>query len=152
MFSTKLNVLILPQSPNVFEACKKYDRESGSAPILNSIFVTGKISDVKDAPVMEEPKYVKEIIHRLSALGSSHPLSEYVVKLESKVAESEKAISSYDAIAKEVAALKVLEEISKRKLREQYRLNYLHAEERLGKKMPNCFSRLSGKQPNLLML
>lgn len=119
---------------NVFEACKKYDRESGSAPILNSIFITGKLSDIKDAAVMEEPKHVRELMQRLRALGTTHPLYEFVAKLDTKAAESEKAIEAYDAIAKEIALLKVQEEIAQRKLREQYRLNYLHAEEKLGKK------------------
>jgi hypothetical protein len=121
-------------------ACKRFERESGSAPILNSIFITGKLSDIKDAAVMEEPKHVRELMQRLKALGSTHPLNEFVTRLDTKAAESEKAIEAYDAIAAEIALLNVQEEIAKRKLREQYHLNYLHAEEMLGKKLPNFFS------------
>jgi hypothetical protein len=119
---------------NTFEACKRYDRESGNAPVLNTIFITGRLSDVKDAPMMEEPKYVAELIDRIKVLGAEHPLAAVLPILETKIAESKKAIEKYDAINKEVSSLKVQEEIAKRKLREQYRLNYLHAQERLGKK------------------
>lgn len=119
---------------NTFEACKKCDRESGKTPVLDTIFLTGRLSDVKDAPVMEEPKYVEEMVERIKVLGAEHPLAELITKLESKVAESRKAIEQHDAITKEIAALTVQEEIAKRKLREQYRLNYLHAQEQLGKK------------------
>jgi hypothetical protein len=42
-------------------------------------------------------------------------------------------IKAYDSLGNELGSLKVLEEIAQRKLREQYSLNYLHAQEKLGK-------------------
>jgi hypothetical protein len=119
---------------NVFEACKRLDRETGSAPILPKIFPTERVSDIKEAPLMQEPLVVKKLIERIQALGADHPLAAAVAALQQKVAQSEKAIADYDKLNEEVALLTVQEEIAQRKVRDQYRLNYLHAQERLGKR------------------
>lgn len=118
---------------NLFDDCKKFDRESGSAPILTRIFPTGRISDIKEAPLMQEPVYARELLQRISALGPNHTLASHLPALEEKIAASEKAIGIYDTIVKEHAMLTVQEDIAQRKLRDQYQLNYLHAMEKLGK-------------------
>lgn len=121
------------EAENIFEACCKYDRESGSAPILKQVFPTGRLGDIKNAPLMQEPKYAQELLERLKALGPSHPLATFIPALQEKIAASESAVAAYDALAKEVATLVVQEEIAQRKVRDQYQLNYLHAQEKLGK-------------------
>jgi hypothetical protein len=118
---------------NTFEACKKYDRESGTVPIMASVFPTGRLSDIKDAPVMQEPGYAKELLERIKVLGSTHPVAANIPSLEAKITASENAITAYDTLGNEVALLSVQEEIAQRKLRDQYQLNYLHAMEKLGK-------------------
>jgi hypothetical protein len=112
-----------------FQACTKIDRESGAAPILPAMYPTKRISDVKDAPLMQEPLMVKELIQRTRPYPQ---LANIVLELEAKVAESEKAIAAYDKLGEELALCAVREETAKRNLRDQYRLNYLHAQERLG--------------------
>jgi hypothetical protein len=118
---------------NVFEACRKFDRESGSEPILTKVFPTGRVSDVKEAPRVQEPLVVRRLIERLQALGAEHPLAAVIVPLQARVAESEKALADYDKLGEELALATVQEEIAQRRLRDQYRLNYLHAQEKFGK-------------------
>jgi hypothetical protein len=132
---------------NLFEECKRFDRQSGKAPVLTLVFPSGKISDIKDAPVMQEPAFVKELIERLKALGTDHPLTAAIPLLDQKVSESEQAIADYDTLGIELKKSEIQEEIAQRKLRDQYRLNYLHAEERLGKKNAELFFPVIFKAP-----
>jgi hypothetical protein len=120
------------EAQNVFEGCNKIDRESGSFPILKKIFLTGRITDIKEAPLMQEPLIVKELIERMYSLGPTHPIAAYIPGIAAKAAESEKAIAEYDKQCEELALLKAREQIAKRNLRDQYRFNYLHAQEKLG--------------------
>jgi hypothetical protein len=119
---------------NLFEACNKIDRETGTAPLLPRLFPTGRVSDIKEAPLMQEPLFVKQLIERLLALGAEHPLAEFIPVLQAKVAQSEQAIAAYDKLNEEIALLAAAEDVAQRKLRDQYRLNYLHALEKLGKR------------------
>jgi hypothetical protein len=118
---------------NVFEACKKFDRESGSAPILTAVFPDGRFSDIKEAPLMLEPGYARQLLETVKSLGPAHPLAPTTVPLESKITASDFAIAAYETIKDEHALLVVQEEIAQQKLRDQYHLNYLHAQEKLGK-------------------
>ena len=119
---------------NIFATCTRIDRESGSAPILTKIFPTGRVSDIKHAPLMQEPLMVKRLIERIQALGPQHPLTSSITGLQAKVTECDKAIATFDKLCEELAICNVQEEIAQRKLRDQYRLNYLHAEENLGQR------------------
>jgi hypothetical protein len=64
---------------------------------------------------------------------STHILAAFIPALEEKIIVSEKAIEAYDNIGKELAMIGIQEEIVQRKLRDQYQLNILHAQEKLGK-------------------
>ena len=121
------------EEQKVYDTCARIDRESGSAPILSKIFPTGRVSDIKEAPLMQEPLVVKRLIERIQALGPQHPLTSSITGLQAKVTECDKIIATFDKLSEELAICKVQEDIAQRKLRDQYRLNYLHAQENLGK-------------------
>ncbi len=112
---------------NIFDACKKYDREHPTARVLMTIFPEGKFGDLINLPVEEEPETLDNLVLRLQSLGEEHSLYKEADILMASIENSKALVTAVKNAAKEEKIAAVEEAMAQAALRNQYEKNYLQA-------------------------
>jgi len=128
----------------LFEKSKQYDRENPGRPVLNQIFTDGKLSTIIYAPYESEPDLAGQMLSRLAALGTDHPLSEQSTIIKADIDKCKAALTTYHDSIKLQKDAEAAEEISKSNLRRQYEFDYLDMVKEFGKNSANRFFPVIG--------
>lgn len=121
---------------DLYEACKKYDRDHPGIPVTTLLFPDG-ISTVIYAPLETEPTLIEKLILGLQSLGGEHPLFAHIPILQDTLIHINQAISELKAAITSEKMAEGLEAIAKMNLTRQYEQNIYAAGSKFGKAFAN---------------
>lgn len=121
---------------DLYEGCKKYDRDNPGIPVTALLFPDG-VSPVIYAPIETEPTLVEKLILGLQSLGEAHPLGAHVAALQGALTQINAAFSELKAAITAEKMAEGLEAIAKMNLTRQYEQNIYAAGSKFGKAFAN---------------
>jgi hypothetical protein len=117
----------------VFRRCEEHDRTMPTESVMPRVFPEGKFGHIVNMNMQQQPDTVESLAMRIEDLGKEHTLFPLAAELRKQVANSRKAIKTYEEAVKQLKTADAEEEIAKATLRRQYENNYLDARKQLGK-------------------
>ena len=121
---------------DLFEACKKFERDNPGQLVTSLLFPDG-LSSIIYAPLESEPGDVERLMIGIGNLGEGHLLAAHISLLQLAVDECKAALAEMKEALKAVKTAEAFEDISKMNLSRQYEQNLYAAESKFGKRYAN---------------
>jgi hypothetical protein len=121
---------------DLYEACKKYDRDHPGLSTMALLFPNG-ISPLVYAPVKLEPTVVEQLIVTVQSLGENHELSTLIEPMQRAIADCKAAIEELQTAIDKQKKAEAREDIARFNLSRQYEQNLHNAGLKFGKPFAN---------------
>jgi len=121
---------------DLYEACKKFDRDHPGIGIIRKLFPEG-LSKVVYTVSEQEPTLVEKLILGIQSLGESHELAAHIAPLQTANNACKVAIDNYNAALNMQKTVEAYEAIAKIDLCRQYEQNFHTAGLKFGKAFAN---------------
>jgi hypothetical protein len=121
---------------DLYEACKKYDRDHPGLKISARLFPAGT-TPVVYAPTEAEPTMVADLIKAIQNLGEGHPLAEHIPLLQAAIADVRTAIEELHVAINAERDAEGTALLSKNNLTQQYGENIHNASIKFGNEYAN---------------
>ncbi len=121
---------------DLYEACKKFDRDHPGIGIIRKLFPEG-LSKVVYSASEHEPSLVEKLILGIQSLGESHELAALIAPLQTANNACKVAIDSLNAALNVQKTVEAYEAIAKTDLCRQYEQNLHAAGLKFGKAFAN---------------